>query len=87
MEIGELVDLGLKAKVFEKSGAWYSYQGKQFAQGREKVKKELEANPQLMEEVDRTIREKMKVNSELLSIPEESEDVGADKVKENDPDI
>jgi recombination protein RecA len=44
-KVGELVDLGVKAGVVEKSGAWFSYNGERIGQGRENAKNFLRANP------------------------------------------
>lgn len=54
--LGELVDLGVRAKLLEKSGAWYSYKGENIAQGREKTKAYLESNPELAAELEHEIR-------------------------------
>lgn len=54
----ELVTLGETAKVFEKSGSWYSYNGDRIAQGKDNVKKYLVANPNIAIEIEKKIREK-----------------------------
>jgi recombination protein RecA len=60
---GELVDLGVKAGVVEKSGAWFSYDSQRLGQGRENAKNFLKANPQLAERIEQDIRE----NSGLIA--------------------
>ena len=55
---GELIDLGVKANVVEKSGAWLSYEGERIGQGRENAKDYLRSNPALMNEIDNVIRQK-----------------------------
>ena len=55
---GELIDLGAKAEVIEKSGAWYSYKGEKIGQGRENAKIYLEKNPKAAEEIEKIIRDK-----------------------------
>ncbi|HBQ22865.1 MAG: recombinase RecA [SAR116 cluster bacterium] len=60
---GELVDLGVKADIVEKSGSWFSFDGQRIGQGRENVKKFLKENPNVANEIDRRIRE----NAGLLS--------------------
>jgi recombination protein RecA len=60
---GELVDLGVKAGVVEKSGAWFSYDSQRLGQGRENAKAFLKANPQMADKIERAIRE----NSGLLA--------------------
>ena len=55
---GELIDLGTKADVVEKSGAWYSYKGERIGQGRENAKLFLEKNPKIKAEIEMAIRTK-----------------------------
>ncbi|MDA9740685.1 recombinase RecA [Pelagibacteraceae bacterium] len=55
---GELIDLGAKADVVEKSGAWYAYKGEKIGQGRENAKLYLEKNPKVAEEIETAIRTK-----------------------------
>jgi recombination protein RecA len=57
--IGELVDLGVAEKVIEKSGTWYSYKDERLGQGRDNAAKLLQENPDLTQEIDRKIREKL----------------------------
>ena len=54
---GCLVDLGVQYGVFEKSGAWFSYNGEKVAQGREKAKDYLTSNPEIMAEIEQKIRD------------------------------
>ena len=53
---GELVDLGVKANIVEKSGSWYSYDSQRIGQGRENAKAYLKNNPQIAEAIEREIR-------------------------------
>ena len=53
---GELIDLGVKAGVIEKSGAWYSYGDERIGQGRENAKQFLKDNPAIAHEVEDKIR-------------------------------
>ena len=55
---GELIDLGSKADVVEKSGAWYAYKGEKIGQGRENAKVYLEQNPKVAAEIEMAIRTK-----------------------------
>ena len=55
---GELVDLGSKAGIVEKSGAWYAYNGEKIGQGRENAKIFLEKNPKIAAEIEMAIRTK-----------------------------
>jgi recombination protein RecA len=54
---GELIDLGVKAGVVEKSGAWFSYDSQRLGQGRENAKAYLRANPELADRIEKSIRE------------------------------
>lgn len=53
---GELIDLGVKAEVIEKSGSWYSFRGERIAQGREAAKQYLKDNPEIAEAIEQAIR-------------------------------
>ena len=55
---GELIDLGSKADIVEKSGAWYAYKGEKIGQGRENAKIFLEKNPKIAAEIELAIRTK-----------------------------
>ena len=55
-KVGELVDLGVKANIVEKSGSWYSYDGSRIGQGREAAKIFLTANPDLAATIEKAIR-------------------------------
>jgi recombination protein RecA len=54
--MGELVDLGVKAGVVEKSGAWFSYDSQRLGQGRENAKAFLKQNPDVADKIEQTIR-------------------------------
>jgi recombination protein RecA len=54
---GEIIDLGVKAGIVDKSGAWFSYEGERLGQGRENAKQFLKANPAIMKEIEMAIRE------------------------------
>ena len=55
---GELIDLGSKDGIVEKSGAWYAYKGEKIGQGRENAKIFLEKNPKIAAEIEMAIRTK-----------------------------
>ncbi len=57
-QTGCIVDLGVECGIMEKSGSWFSYNGEKVAQGREKMKDYLAANPDIMHEIEAKIREK-----------------------------
>jgi recombination protein RecA len=53
---GEIIDLGLKAGVVEKSGSWFSWNGQRIGQGRENAKTYMREHPEAAAEIERTIR-------------------------------
>tara|TARA_B100000427_G_scaffold254618_1_gene218196 strand:+ start:679 stop:1776 length:1098 start_codon:yes stop_codon:yes gene_type:complete len=63
---GELIDLGSKADIVEKSGAWYAYKGEKIGQGRENAKLFLEKNPKIAAEIEMAIRTKAGQISEKI---------------------
>tara|TARA_B100001123_G_scaffold340230_1_gene385525 strand:- start:653 stop:1750 length:1098 start_codon:yes stop_codon:yes gene_type:complete len=74
---GELIDLGAKADVVEKSGAWYAYKGEKIGQGRENAKIYLEKNPKIAAEIELAIRTKAGLISKKIEgnpIPEKNDD-------------
>ena len=73
---GELVDLGAKAAIIEKSGAWFSFNGTRIGQGRENVKAYLKENPSVAAEIEKLIRQNagLIVDKMLEAPPEAGED-------------
>lgn len=59
-KIGEILDMGVEMGIVQKSGSWFSYNGDKLGQGREQVKTLLHDNPQLADELEAKIREKIK---------------------------
>ncbi len=57
--LGEVVDLGVKLGMIDKSGAWYSYAGTRIGQGKENARQYLTENPKIAEELEAKIREKL----------------------------
>ncbi len=62
---GELLDLGVKAGVVEKSGSWFSYDSQRIGQGRENAKKFLTENPDVADEIEHKVRAEAGVVAEL----------------------
>ncbi|MBR2764761.1 MAG: recombinase RecA [Blautia sp.] len=60
---GEILDMAADCGVIAKSGAWYSYEGNRIGQGRENTKAYIKENPQLMEEIERKVREYYHIDS------------------------
>ena len=56
-KVGELIDLGVKAGMVEKSGAWFSFDSQRLGQGRENAKSFLKANPEVAAKIEATIRQ------------------------------
>ncbi|MFW5969388.1 MAG: DNA recombination/repair protein RecA, partial [Halofilum sp. (in: g-proteobacteria)] len=54
---GELIDLGVKHSIVDKSGAWYSYNGTRIGQGKENVRNYLKENPETAQEIQQKLRE------------------------------
>ena len=58
-KLGEIIDMGVEYDVLQKSGSWYSYEGTKLGQGREGVKEILKDNPEMANEVEKKIRDKI----------------------------
>jgi recombination protein RecA len=73
-KVGELIDLGVKANVVEKSGAWYSVDSQRIGQGRENAKQFLRDHPEVGAVVERKLREQSgNVANAMLASEEEQE--------------
>lgn len=72
--LGELVELGVGYKLIDKSGAWYSYQGKKIGQGKENAKSFLRDNPTIAAEVEAKVREFSFANPDNMIVSSISED-------------
>ncbi len=75
---GDVLDLAASEDIVQKSGAWYNYNGDRLGQGRENTKKTLEANPDLLYEIENKVREKY--GFEPLEAPEGVETLGQDSL-------
>jgi recombination protein RecA len=64
---GEIIDMGVAAKVLDKSGAWYAYNGEKIGQGKDNAREFLRENPELAREVENKVREAMGIP--LLAAP------------------
>ncbi len=73
---GEILDLGVKAGLIDKSGAWFSYESTRIGQGRENAKKFLTENPEIASRIEAAIRENAAgVSDALLAGPEPDDDI------------
>ena len=85
-KVGELIDLGAKAEIVEKSGAWYAYKGEKIGQGRENAKIYLEQNPKVAAEIEMAIREKAGViTKKIEGNPLDQEKIDASQKEETPP--
>jgi len=71
---GELVDLGVKAGVVEKSGSWFSYDSQRIGQGRENAKTFLKENPDIAAKIEAAVRGNSSVVAEKIDQGEPEED-------------
>jgi recombination protein RecA len=60
---GEVIDLGVAAKIVDKAGAWYSYNGERIGQGKDNAREFLRENPEIAREIENRIRESLGVNA------------------------
>ncbi len=71
---GEIVDLGVQAKIVDKAGAWYSYGGEKIGQGKDNAREFLRENPEMAREIENRIRATLGVTAmpaEKQAAPEE----------------
>ena len=82
-KVGEILDLGVKAGLVEKSGAWFSYDSVRIGQGRENAKEYLKENPDIAQRIENAIRGKTEEVGEALMVgPEGDGDDGGDLAAE-----
>jgi recombination protein RecA len=81
---GELLDLGVKAGIVEKSGAWISYDGDRIGQGRENAKQFLKDNPQVAGAIERAIRENAGLIVDKMLVEPEAGEADDDEVPDED---
>jgi recombination protein RecA len=62
---GSLIDLGVEQSIVRKSGAWYTYEGDQLGQGKENARNFLKENPDLANEIEKKIKEKLGIGARL----------------------
>ncbi len=75
-KIGEMLDIGVKAGLVEKSGAWFSYDSIRIGQGRENAKTYLKEHPELAEKLEQAIRGKTEQVAEGMMTGPDAEDDG-----------
>jgi recombination protein RecA len=72
--MGEIIDLGVKAGVVEKSGAWFSYDSQRIGQGRENAKTFLKNNPDIAAKIESAVRANAGLIAEKIMAGETEED-------------
>jgi recombination protein RecA len=70
-KVGELIDLGVKANVVEKAGAWFSYDSTRIGQGRENAKQFLRDHPEMAVSIEAKVREQSGViTNSMIAMPD-----------------
>jgi recombination protein RecA len=92
-KLGELIDLGSRANIVEKSGSWFSYNGERIGQGRENTKAFLKEHPKIADQIEKAIRQNagLIVDKMLHAPPEgteakDAEDGPEDFMAADEPD-
>jgi recombination protein RecA len=62
---GSLIDVGVEQGLVKKSGAWYTYENDQLGQGKENVRSFLRDNPDLADEIEKRIKEKLGIGAQV----------------------
>jgi recombination protein RecA len=83
-KLGELVDLGVKAEIIDKSGSWFAYKEHKIGQGRENVKNFLKENPNIAKEIENKILENAGIVEKAMmegdvTVKENSEELSQEK--------
>lgn len=74
-KLGEILDLGVKGGIVEKSGSWFSFNSIRIGQGRENARDFLKSNPEIAAEIEALVRKKSDaISEEMLGTPEPDED-------------
>ena len=75
-KLGEILDLGVKAGLVEKSGAWFSYDSIRIGQGRENAKQYLKDNPEVSDRLEAAIRGRTDgLAEEMMAGPDADDDI------------
>lgn len=78
---GDILDCGVKAKIVDKAGSWYSYNGERIGQGRENVKNYFKENPSVAEEIYAKLMDELKGDKEK---PKESQEEVKETIVDED---
>ncbi|HMT48058.1 MAG TPA: DNA recombination/repair protein RecA, partial [Novosphingobium sp.] len=75
-KIGEILDLGVKAGIVEKSGSWFSYDSVRIGQGRENAKQFLREHPEMSDRLEAAIRGQTEgLSGEMMAGPDADDDI------------
>jgi len=86
-KLGELIDLGAKADIVEKAGAWYSYKGEKIGQGKENSKEYLINNPKISAEIEMAIRANAGlISDKMMGNPSPKEKIETEEDSKNTKD-
>jgi len=86
-KLGELIDLGAKADIVEKAGAWYSYKGEKIGQGKENSKEYLINNPKISAEIEMAIRANAGlISDKMMGNPSTKEKIETEEDSKNTKD-
>ena len=78
--LGEIIDMGVEAKIVDKAGAWYAYNGEKIGQGRDNTREFLRENPDLAREIENRVRESLGI-AQMPPLPAASVEPVAEKGK------
>ena len=71
---GDILDSAVNAKILDKAGSWYSYNGERIGQGRENIKVYFKDHPEIVNEIEKKIIAQLKSDGEAEKEPEVSEE-------------
>ncbi|WP_309644363.1 recombinase RecA [Phenylobacterium sp.] len=77
-KLGEIIDLGVKANVIEKSGSWFSWNSQRIGQGRDNAREFLKNNPDIADQIEKQVRGAKEVIEEELLVGPTADEDGAD---------
>jgi recombination protein RecA len=83
-KMGEILDLGVKAGIVEKSGAWFSYDSQRLGQGRENSKAFLKANPDMVAKIETAIRQNSGLIAEQILAGPAERDADGEEPKDDE---
>jgi recombination protein RecA len=69
---GSLIDMGVEQSILRKSGAWYTYEGDQLGQGKENARRFMKENPDVANEIEKRIKEKLGIGAKLDAAADEA---------------